>query len=187
MYDLSIEGWMSEEELKQIEIWASSVPPDGVIVEVGSFKGRSTVAWATACHPSVTVYAIDKFHDSRRGDFYNEFLSNTSHLKNIKPLRGETPKKVKYEGTPIDVFFLDAAHVNPTDTIIINYYLPFIKKGGILCGHDYYDKSMFDLDFITTYDVKYFSAVNANVKFLEVLLKKEVTLYRNTTLWSFAI
>jgi predicted O-methyltransferase YrrM len=171
MYDLTVEGWMGEEELKQIEIWAASVPPSGVIVEVGTYKGRSAIVWASSCDPSVTLYCYDYF-ENEHGDIHQEFLENTKHLTNIKSFKGSSPKQVSYTGAPIDIFFLDASHQGVQLTRLINYHLPLMKSGGIFCGHDYTNA---------------WPGVIATVKFLEELLGKEVTLYPNTTLWSFRI
>jgi len=58
-YNLSIPGQITERELWAIETLAKFVPPGGIIVEVGSFLGLSSCAWAKSVHPSVTVYCID--------------------------------------------------------------------------------------------------------------------------------
>lgn len=172
MYDLTVEGWMSEEELKQIEIWAAGVSPGGVIVEVGTYKGRSAIAWASSCNPSVTLYCYDRF-ENEDVDCHQEFLENTKHLTNMKSFKGSCPKQVKYTGAPIDIFFLDASHGDGMQlTRLINHHLPLMKKGSIFCGHDYTNAC---------------PAVMASVNFLEELLGEEVTLYPNTSLWSFRI
>jgi predicted O-methyltransferase YrrM len=154
MYDLTIEGWMSEEELKQIELWSTSVPLGGIIVEVGSYKGRSAIAWAGSCDPSVTLYCYDYFENDN-GDYYHEFLENTKNLMNIKSFKGSSPKQVSYTGSPIDIFFLDASHSGIQLTRLINHHLPLIKKGGMFCGHDY---------------TSVWPGVVASVNFLEELL-----------------
>ena len=59
MYNLDIPGWATEEDLKVLEYFASEVPEGGLILEVGSFCGRSSYALAKSCHPSVRVVCID--------------------------------------------------------------------------------------------------------------------------------
>lgn len=58
-YNLRIPGQFTERELWAIEALAKLVPPGGVVVEVGSFLGMSSYAWAKSVDPSVTVYCID--------------------------------------------------------------------------------------------------------------------------------
>ena len=43
MYNLDIPGFMSETELIVIEELASQVPENGIIVELGCYKGRSSI------------------------------------------------------------------------------------------------------------------------------------------------
>ena len=172
MYNLDIDGYMVESELIQIEKWAAEVPENGTIVELGSYKGRSAYAWAKSCHPSVKVYCIDMFSDSRH---HTAFLENTKDCPNIIILKGRFPRNIKYSGPMVDIFFLDGHHANPDDINAINEMLPHMKQGGRFCGHDYYE------DFDYSPDIK------INIKDLEKRLTQPVTLYPSTTLWSFEI
>jgi len=175
MYDMSIKGHMDETELQVIEKWASAVPEGGVIVEVGSLYGRSAVAWAKSCDPSVNVYCVDGFYDAREDvDFYDEFRENTKDISNIHPIMAVCPffKYSRYVDKPADIFFVDATHSNPNDWHIILFGINNIKSGGLLCGHDY------SLDW---------PDVIENVKNLEEMLGTPATLYPETSLWSFVI
>lgn len=168
MFDLSIEGFMQEQELVQIEQWATEVPENGTIVEFGSYKGRSSYAWAKSCHPSVKVYCIDFY-----AGWYNEFLENTKDCPNIIPIKGKFPRGVTYHGPKVDVFFIDSHHSNPDDIDAINLMLIYMKPNSIICGHDYYPDQ--------------YSDVQKNINELENRLNKTVTLYPGTSLWSFRI
>ena len=52
--DITARGFMTLQELEQIANWAKEVPENGVIVEVGSYVGRSACAWAMAQSSSKT-------------------------------------------------------------------------------------------------------------------------------------
>jgi len=54
VYDLTIRGEITHRELQAMEAVAKLVPRDGVVVEVGSYLGRSSWAWAKSVDPSVT-------------------------------------------------------------------------------------------------------------------------------------
>lgn len=143
-YKLDVKGWMFDDELDVIEKLAKTAQPIGVIAEVGSFCGKSSIAWAMSADPSVTIYCFDPFYDNiedQEGNICNsweEFQQNTRDFKNIIPIRGLTPQHACYtDPRPIDIFFIDASHHNPSDWDIIQHFLPFIKKGGIIAGHDY--------------------------------------------------
>jgi predicted O-methyltransferase YrrM len=175
MYDLTIRGHMNESELRCIERWASAVPENGVIVEVGSLYGRSAVAWANSCDPSVNVYCVDAFFDPTTGaDFYPEFHENTKDISNITPILNLCPwfPYSRYVDKPADIFFIDAAHKNPNDWEIIVFALKNLKSGGLLCGHDH---------------LSMFPDVKENVKRLEEQFGKPATFYSGTSLWSFEV
>lgn len=172
MYDLNIDGFMEKSELIQIEKWAEEVPKNGVIVEVGSYKGRSSYAWAKSCDPSVTVYCFDKFDNGQE----QEFINNTKNIPNIIPFKATVPYRMNgWILQPIDIFFLDGAHKNPDDIGAINYFLPLIKKGGLICGHDYYPNETTSPN------------INHNVKTLEKRLNQSVIHPEGTSLWAFKV
>ena len=175
MYNLDIDGYMSELELIQIEKWASEVPESGLIMEVGCLYGRSAFTWASSCHPSVKVFCVDFFYDINTDlDFQDIFDENTKNLANLVTIKTFSPyfQYSKYTDKMLDVFFLDAAHNNPFDWDNIKFALYKLKPGGILCGHDYHES---------------WPDVVENVKRLEKLLAQQVTTYPNTMLWSFKV
>lgn len=179
-YKLDIKGWMYEEELKTIEELAKTVKPVGVIAEVGSFCGKSAIAWSLSADPSVTIYCFDPFYehihdpDGNLCNSWEEFQTNTAEFKNIIPIRGLTPDHAKYtDPRPIDIFFIDASHHNPSDWAIIEHFLPFVKPGGIIAGHDY---SL----YLTGYPTA-FPDVNLNVHRLEEMFNQKAKV--TTTFW----
>ena len=150
-YNLSIPGQMTERELWAIEALAKLVPPGGIIVEVGSFLGLSSYAWAKSVHPSVTVYCIDpwdgnspggaEFHKRHKVDFsLSTFKNFVKNCPNIVPLQGYSPQDFPTWDREIDLYFEDAVHKNPILQKNIKFWSSFVKPGGIICGHDYRDK-----------------------------------------------
>ena len=147
-----------------IEKLAAKVPSKGKIVEIGSFCGRSSWAWAKSCDPSVTVYCLDiwplpnerpftsdaGFASLMKGnltndDFINfsphhEFLRRTQDCPNIVPMRGESPKDFHWNQGEIDLLFIDDEHTYEQLMLNFKYWYPFLKPNGILCGDDYHTK-----------------------------------------------
>lgn len=192
-YNNEILGYMLEHELKVLESLALRVPENGTVVEVGSFFGRSAACWAMTL-PKANIYCIDNYYDGfdwicdievpdiyaaqnknpRFNQVYNlkqEFEKNTKDLPNITAIQGYSPN-VEYNGGDIDLFFLDAGHTNPSDWDNLCHWVPLVKKGGIICGHDY--------------EYKY-PAVVQNVKRLELCLNKPAMLHFKTSIWSFQL
>lgn len=172
MYDLNIDGWMDEIDLKIIEEWASIVPDNGVVVEIGSHLGRSSYCWAKSIPESAILYCIDHWQDITDTALnvtnrYSKFLKNTKDCKNIIPIKGLAPR-INYPNKLIDIFYIDSYHRNPNDLETILFFKKFLKPNGLICGHDYTDQ---------------FPSVIQNVKLLEKLYNTKVELYPLSSQW----
>lgn len=62
-----IEGWMTGAQLARLWNVAAAAPRGGAIVEIGSYRGRSTVVLARAAPAGTRVIAIDPHAGSDRG------------------------------------------------------------------------------------------------------------------------
>lgn len=152
-YDLSIPGWMKEADLKVIEKLAQQVPVKGSIVDVGSFLGRSAVAWASSA-PTATVHCIDKWPDKGRfeapnrnpepagdlsrytGSYEDTFGKLTAPYSNIHAHRGISTA-TDWPFHNVDLVFLDAMQTLKGLTAELGVWRPRLRPGGLLCGHDF--------------------------------------------------
>ena len=155
-----VTGWAAPSQLALIEAWAKEVPKNGIVVEIGSFAGRSAWHWAKSVDPSVTVYAIDswdtelynKYRDKREGlqgdridpntveCTYEDFLKNTYDCPNligVKARSPDIPEDIAAKLTSVDLIYIDDSHVNPEFKNNMEYWYPRVKKGGIFCGDDF--------------------------------------------------
>lgn len=139
MLNEQIKGELSKEELIAIAALARSVPPGGVVVEVGSYMGLSSWHWAKNVDASVTVYCVDPW-DGYRGSSLQIFLDNTADCPNIVPVRGRSPVDLGDWDRAIDVYFDDAVHTDPILSQNIEFWTRFLKPDGLVCGHDYAPK-----------------------------------------------
>ena len=62
-----VEGWMTDAQARRLWDGARRVAPGGRIVEIGSFRGRSTIVLASAAGRDVAVVAIDPHGGGDRG------------------------------------------------------------------------------------------------------------------------
>lgn len=162
---LATPGWMEPEELEYLAQAASRVPEDGVIVEVGSWRGRSSIALAD--NTTASVYCVDTWSQGAHGMdgwwtpndnaqmysnpnwLWNEFCFNIGKrlYHPIFPYRLASLDAAKLfceEEYRFDMIFIDADHTEQALTQDILAYRPLLKENGILCGHDY--GSLYDLD-----------------------------------------
>lgn len=145
-YNISIPGWMSFVELHQLDFLVSALPANSIVIEIGSLHGRSGYCMAKA-NPNITLYCIDYWLGqesvTRIGSQKNTlevFQHFTKDCNNIITRKIDRKNNVDWDDTLVDMVFVDASHRNPDDWDIISYWLPKIKPGGILSGHDYCSK-----------------------------------------------
>ena len=138
-------GWMSTGELAWLGAQARQHQS---IVEVGCYMGRTTAVLAES--PGI-VYAVDTFKGS---DEHQNILRNNKETflreEFERNLNGHlTRGKVKVvqldsrtaaqalAHLTFDMIFIDASHDYESVKADILAWVPLIRDGGLLCGHDY--------------------------------------------------
>lgn len=141
-YTNGIVGWASDTELKWLHLTAQKMES---IVEIGSWKGKSTDALLSGC--GGTVWAVDHFkgneevrnticHEAAEKDVGKIFLSNVGHYKNLKLLKMDSMEAAKrFEDNSVDMVFIDGGHLYDEVKNDIQVWLPKTRR--LLCGHDY--------------------------------------------------
>src|SRR3990167_7642264 len=121
--------------------------PHFKMVEVGSFEGVSTLLFASYVD---TVYSVDYYdyippatgripeHDQTFVNAEKLFIDRTKDVKNIVKIRKESREAAKdFEDGSLDAVYLDAEHDEAGFRADMKAWLPKIKRGGIMSGHDY--------------------------------------------------
>jgi hypothetical protein len=143
-------GWYSN--ANEIEKLITKYQPK-VIVEIGSWMGKSTRHMASIIAPEGKVYAIDHWLGSEEHQpgmsawhpnldkLYEQFLSNVIHEElthKIIPLRMSSLEAAKSLSVDVDLVYIDAAHDFASVYSDLKAWFPFVKNHGILCGDDWY-------------------------------------------------
>lgn len=144
---LDAQGWFSESEMEYI---ATIAAKSKVIVEIGSYKGRSTLALAQ--NTDGIVYAVDHWegspeHQSElanypKGWLFDEFTVNMEGITNVHPISRssvQTAVWFKSTGKTADFVFVDGSHDFANVKADIEAWLPILSDGGIMAGHDFGD------------------------------------------------
>lgn len=149
-------GW-SEDIIPFYEMIAKGLPKGGTFVEVGVFMGRS-FACMGELRPDLDMWAIDPW----RGDESQGFDGVGQYGEAIAKLGGLWPAfltlmirhsphvlakahivrafshEIAFPKTfKADAIFIDGAHDYESVRDDIKRYLPHVKPGGIISGHDY--------------------------------------------------
>jgi len=148
-----IHGWFDMEN-QYLEL-LNLVPDGGIFVELGVWRGKSTSYIVTEIvnkGRDVKFFAVDAFKGAIKkpepyeiisyAGFENvmeDFLKNTLHLKNhFKLIVDESDLAAGlFEDESVDAIFIDAGHSYEAVKYDIKAWLPKMKNGAMMSGHDF--------------------------------------------------
>ncbi len=160
-----VEGWISDDQARRLWESARAVPPRGRIVEIGSFRGRSTILLATAALPGVEVVAIDPHAGNDRGpqeihgfeeeaseDFevFHRNLVVAGVADRVRHIRRFSADALGEVDGAIDVLFIDGAHrFGPARADVVDWGAR-VRIGGTLLVHDSFSSVGVTLALLST-------------------------------------
>jgi predicted O-methyltransferase YrrM len=145
-----VDGWMTEGQGRTLFEAAAACPAGGRIVEIGSFRGRSTIVLALAAPADATVTAIDPHAGNDRGPQeiegyaddaqadHTAFVGNLSRagvLERVEHLRTYSNDALGAVGA-IDVLYIDGAHRYAPALADIRQWGAKVVDGGTMLIHD---------------------------------------------------
>lgn len=144
----NVDGWLTTEEGKFLYRTAKNCHK-GVIVEIGSFQGKSTIwlAKGSKAGNQVKIYAIDPHtgsseHKERYGKVwtFEEFKRNIKNAKVediVFPIIKTSEEAEKaWNGKPIEFLWIDGAHEYEMVKLDLDKWLPHLIDGGVIAFHD---------------------------------------------------
>lgn len=134
----SIDGWMPEAELLILALLATGRGP---ILEIGSYKGRSTAALLdNGVGPVHCVDPwIDSYYDQGQHNVFGEFVENHhSAIENGKLFVNKMPFEEYKTNQKFELIFIDGHHGYEAVKHDIRKAKKLIKPGGLICGHDFH-------------------------------------------------
>jgi GR25 family glycosyltransferase involved in LPS biosynthesis len=142
------ENWFSYPNLYKNIV--EKFPSKSKFVEIGSWKGKSSAFMAVEIansYKDIDFYCVDTWkggpdHQDRDDlhTLYETFIENMKSLENYYiPMRMTSIEaSQKFEDKSLDFVFIDASHEYEDVKNDIIAWLPKVKTGGIIAGHDYY-------------------------------------------------
>jgi len=144
---LQIDGQIHNEEVYHLRKLAGHVPPNGLVVEIGCYKGKSSASIASGLPENARMVCIDPW--TRQAPLLTQHTSdyhtpetllawqrNTQRWKNnITQIIGFPLDVVKWWNAPIDMLFVDCCKHYEEILPIWQAWFPFCRN--IVASHDY--------------------------------------------------
>lgn len=160
-----VEGWMTPGQARKLWACAKSVAPDGQIVEIGSFRGRSMIVLASAAAPGVGLVAIDPHAGNDRGpqeiegfadeaaqdnEVFNRNLERAGVADRVRHVREFSDAALSEVEGAVDLLYIDGAHrFGPARADIIDWG-ERVRPGGELLIHDSFSSVGVTLALVAT-------------------------------------
>ena len=144
----NIDGFLVENEGVILFELAKKCKGNGAIVEIGSWKGKSTIWIAQGSKEGCgqKIYAIDHFVGSSENQEENKSIWTFEEFKkNIKiahvddfviPIVKTSENAAKDFDKPIEFIFIDGAHEYEAVKLDFDIWFPKVINGGIIALHD---------------------------------------------------
>jgi predicted O-methyltransferase YrrM len=132
-----IPGWLTDEEGEVLYDLAKACDGRGVIVEIGSWKGKSTtcLGLGSKAGKRVPIYSIDPHADYRFGEFKAN-MERAGIIDLVTPIASKSQDAVAGFDRPIELLFLDGSHEYEDVKADFEQWVPKVVDGGTIAVHD---------------------------------------------------
>jgi methyltransferase family protein len=149
-----VEGWLSDDQARHLFEAAARLPSPGRIVEIGSFRGRSTIVLRGGAADGIEVVAIDPHGGGDRGpqeiapdaargeEDHRAFHANLEGAGvdgRVRHVRRMSQDALGELSGPVDLLFVDGAHRYRPARADIERWGARVRPGGTMLVHDAYN------------------------------------------------
>jgi predicted O-methyltransferase YrrM len=146
-----VDGWLTAEQAAMLAAAAAKCPPDGEIVEIGSFRGLSTIVLAEHAPEGVVIVAIDPHAGNDRGpgelEGFTAEAATDRYTFERNLVAAGVRHKVRHIAArsaaahddvhgQIDVLYVDGAHRYAAAKADVRDWGRRVTSGGTMLVHD---------------------------------------------------
>lgn len=134
-----VPGWLSDEEAVALYELARGCTGRGVIVEIGSFKGRSTICLGLGSQAGqgVPIYAVDPGHGWKRFSKFDANIRRAGIERLVTPVAAASGDAYTGFTEPaIELLFIDGSHRYDLVDLDFPLWTRKLIDGGMLAMHD---------------------------------------------------
>jgi predicted O-methyltransferase YrrM len=139
-----VDGYLFPHEAVFLYWLARSGPGEGAIVEIGSYRGRSTLCLAKGVsgRRPTPIVAVDPHVYGTEGDLRDN-LAHFGMGDVVRLVVAPSVTAARAWNGPVRVVFVDGHHEQASVEADVDAWLPFLVPGGFLVLHDATDLSSF--------------------------------------------
>lgn len=172
-----LSGRITAQEGEYLKSLASQIPLGGTIVEIGSYRGKSTCYLGTGLlisgNTSAHVQAIDlwtkgnttstKYHTEETWFMFNKQVEDMGLKDIITPYMNSSVDAAIRHKHKIDMLFIDGNHKYPYVLADWNAWRKFLKSGSIVAFHDYTPKYRGPVKVVNNKVISKYKLENINI------------------------
>jgi len=148
---MDIEGWLTDAQAKVLSDRARELEAPDQIVEIGSYRGRSAVVFASAAAEGVPIVAIDPHAGNDRGpqeihgsaaegerdhEVFMRNLERAGVRERVRHVRLPSQEALTEVSGPTGLLYVDGAHRYGPARADIDRWGARVRPGGTLLIHD---------------------------------------------------
>jgi predicted O-methyltransferase YrrM len=144
-----VEGYIGDREFRALCMLAAAAPSGGVSVEIGSFKGKSTIGVASVAeaYNLGPVVSIDPHNQPSQtdpdlpasGTSFDDFQANIANAglqQQVEAHRAPSRDVAVGWNRPIRLLWIDGDHTYAGAKLDFDLFTPFLMDGAIVAFHD---------------------------------------------------
>lgn len=146
-----VEGWMTPDQARRLWDRSCELVDGDRIVEIGSFRGRSTIVLSRAAADGVEVVAIDPHGGNDRGpqewegmeaeaeedhQIFHKNLADAGVDDRVRHVRAFSDAALGDVAGPVQLLYIDGAHRWKPASVDIRTWGARVPDGGVMLIHD---------------------------------------------------